>query len=230
MNDINDNDEDVLDMTAINADIAAGARAYGELLKNVTEDWGRWTIIVRGLRALRDLAFAKAHTRDIKSWHYRQELSALLERRPYSVYSHIDKQTRSTCYKLMDRLDEICDWHKTLPANDQLRWKHPDFIAKHCPKHLLEGGLREHNKPKKTSQKKRASTAEEDRLRQLLLVIITEFVRPQNPARADELLKQVFPEGDPNDGLVGIFDAEQAEDAGMNVGAVFAEATEEGGS
>ena len=125
MNDINDNDEDVLDMTAINADIAAGARAYGELLKNVTEDWGRWTIIVRGLRALRDLAFAKAHTRDIKSWHYRQELSALLERRPYSVYSHIDKQTRSTCYKLMDRLDEICDWHKTLPANDQLRWKHP---------------------------------------------------------------------------------------------------------
>ena len=61
-------------------------------------------------------------------------------------------------------------------------------------------------------------------------MIITEFVRPQNPARADELLKQVFPEGDPNDGLVGIFDAEQAEDAGMNVGAVFAEATEEGGS
>jgi hypothetical protein len=133
MDDTHTDDEDVLDMTAINADIAAGARAYGELLNNVKEDWGRWTIIICGLRALRDLALAKAHTRDIKSWHYRQELGALLQRRPYSVYDHIDKQTRSTCYKLMDRLEEIGDWYKTLPANDQLRWKHPDSIAKHCP-------------------------------------------------------------------------------------------------
>jgi hypothetical protein len=104
MDDPPTDDEDLLDMTAINADIAAGARAYGELLNNVREDWGRWTIIICGLRALRDLARAKAHTRDIKSWHYRQELAALLQRRPYSVYDHIDKQTRS-----LDQCHRCCE-------------------------------------------------------------------------------------------------------------------------
>jgi hypothetical protein len=70
---------------------------------------------------------------------YRQELGALLQLRKHAIYDRIDKQTRSSCYKLMDSIDEICDWYITLPASDQLRWKHPDSIVKHAPKHLRWG-------------------------------------------------------------------------------------------
>ena len=123
-------EEQLLDLGAVNAEIAAGARAYGELLDNADEDWNRWAITIRGLRGLRDIAFAKAHTRNVRSWHYREELGALLELRKFSIYDRIDKQTRSACYKLMDRVEEICDWYKALPANDQLRWQHPKSIAR----------------------------------------------------------------------------------------------------
>jgi hypothetical protein len=209
-----DGAEDVLDMESIESDIAAGVKAFSKLLKRSAEDWMSWSITIRGLRALRNLAFANSHTSDLSSWHYRQALGDLLEQKKYSVYSHIDKQTRSTCYKLMDGIEEVDAWYATLPAADQLRWKHPDAIAKHCPKHLLAGG-KGHNKPKKIDQKKRASSAEEDRLRQILIVIINGFVVPVNPQRAAELLKQIYPEGDPNDSLVGALDAAEDDASGF---------------
>src|SRR5215471_12703685 len=196
-----DDDEQQFDMDAINDDIAAGAKALSHLLTHAADDWHRWSITIRGLRGLRDLALAKAHTRDIKSWHYRQQLGALLRLRKHSIYDRIDKQTRSSCYKLLDRLDEIDHWYIALPASDQMRWKHPDSIAKHCPKHLLAGGQHGHNQPKKTGKKKPASTANEEWLRALLIIVIQEFVMPANPQRARELLKQVYPPDDFNDHL-----------------------------
>src|SRR5262249_35889356 len=78
-------------------------------------------------------ARSKAHTSSISSGHYKAELGALLQLRKNSVYDQINKQTRSSMYKLMDRIDDIQEWYITLEANDQLRWKHPDSIVKHCP-------------------------------------------------------------------------------------------------
>jgi hypothetical protein len=51
---------------------------------------------------------------------------------------------------------------------------------------LLEGRMR--NVPKAKGKRKRAATAEEDRLRQILLALINEFVMPVNPERAGELI------------------------------------------
>jgi hypothetical protein len=125
-------DDEQFDLDAVNADIAAGAKALSHLLTYAAHDWNRWSITIRGLRALRDLALAKAHTRDIKSWHYRQQLGALLRLRKHSIYDRIDKQTRSSCYKLMDHLDEIDHWYIALPASDQIRWKQPSTVPSTC--------------------------------------------------------------------------------------------------
>jgi hypothetical protein len=43
--------------------------------------------------------------------------------------------------------------------------------------------------------------AEEDRLRQILLALIHEFVMPVSPERTRELIKLVYPESDPNDSI-----------------------------
>jgi hypothetical protein len=106
--------EDVLDMEAINNDIAGGAKAFNLLLKHANDaagDWTNWAAVIQELRALRNLAFAQSHTSDIHSWHYRQAIGALLARPKYSVYGRIDKPTRSQCYKLMDNLEEIGTWY-----------------------------------------------------------------------------------------------------------------------
>jgi hypothetical protein len=81
------------------------------------------------------MSFSSAATRTltISSGHYRAELGVLLQQRKNSVYDQINKQTRSSMYKLMDRIEDIQEWYITLEANDQLRWKHPDSIVKHCP-------------------------------------------------------------------------------------------------
>jgi len=51
-------------------------------------------------------------------------------------------------YKMMDSLGEISAWYAAQKPGDQMRWKHPNTIAKHCPKNLLwQPG---HNVPKKT--------------------------------------------------------------------------------
>src|SRR5262245_55097548 len=99
--------EQAIDREALEADIAAGATAFSKLLTPAADDWTRWSItIIIGLRGLRELAFAQAGVSDIKSWHYRDQLAGLLRQKKYSVYDQIGKQTRSTCYKLMDAIGE----------------------------------------------------------------------------------------------------------------------------
>jgi hypothetical protein len=192
-------DDDPLDMNEVEADISAGAKAFTVLLEHTSDDWGHWTIVIRGFRALRNLAFAQAQTSDIKSYAYRQKIGELLGQRKYSPYAAIDKQTRSTCYKLMDQLEEIHTWYISLPPADQLRWKHPDAIAKHCPHQLLAGG-RGHNRPPKRG-KKPASSAEVERLKALLIKIICRLAKHEPDAV--ELIQQVHGE-DPNDSLEDI--------------------------
>jgi hypothetical protein len=201
MNDEAENEGDsVLEMPAVDAEIADGVKALNHLFRHAGDDFTKWEIVIKGFRALRNLAFASAHTSDIQAYDYRQAMGSLLRQRKYAAYDHLDRPTRSACYKLMDSIEDISLWYAALPAADKLRWTHPQSIVKNAPRHLVAGG-RGHNKPKKTGQKKRASSAEEDRLRQILIAIIEEFVRPSNPQRADELLKQVYPAGDPNDSL-----------------------------
>jgi hypothetical protein len=188
---VDSNAEETLDVDAINADIAAGAKALTFLLNHASDDFSKWVHAIRGLSGLRDLAFAKAQTRDIKSWHYRQQLGAFLQMRKHAVYDRIDKQTRSSCYKLMDRIDDIRDWYIALPASDQLRWKHPDSVAKHCPRHLLSGGGG-HNKPKKKQNpKKPLVSAETERLKKLLIQVIRRLMKYE--PEAAELLDEVMP-------------------------------------
>lgn len=196
--DEDDETDAVFDKAALEAAIAAGARAFTKLLNHAADDWTSWEATIIGLRGLRDLARANAHTSDIQSHAYRQEMSRMLQLRKYSVFDQMDRPTRSACYKLMDALEEISVWYAALLPADKLRWKHPQSIVKHAPKHLVESG-RGHNKPKPKGQKKRAATAEEERLRALLNWAAQELMDPK-PAVAKKLLEQLNPP-DPDDGV-----------------------------
>jgi hypothetical protein len=188
--------ENALDMASIDADIVAGARAFTKLLTHARDDWTSWSITIIGLRALRNLAFAESHTSDIKSYAYRQKIGELLEKKKYAALAQVDKQTRSTAYKLMDHIEEVSMWYATLAPAEQMRWKHPDAIAKHCPKHLVAGG-KGGNKPK-PGKKKPLIDAEIERLRALLILVIKRLIKHEPDAA--ELLDQVTPH-DPDDAL-----------------------------
>jgi hypothetical protein len=181
-------DDDPLDRVAIDRDIAAGAKAFSELLRNAALDWTHWSATILGLRGLRSLAFAKAGTNKMSSQAYRDAMMSLLSLHKYSIYDQIDKQTRSDCYRLMDHLDAIDAWYANLPTSDKLRWRHPTTITKHCPRHLLSGGMRGHNKP--PGKKKPAVTAETERLKELLIIVIKRLIK-YDPSASD-LLDQVY--------------------------------------
>jgi hypothetical protein len=103
-----------LDRAAIDHDIAEGAKAYQALLKNADLDWNYWFKTILGLRGLRALACARAGTANMQSQSYRDAMSYLLTLRKYSIYDQIQKQTRSDCYRLMNRLEDIDTWYSAL--------------------------------------------------------------------------------------------------------------------
>jgi hypothetical protein len=194
-----DDPDDPIDYEAVDAQITDGARAFRQLLDHAANDWTHWEITIRGLRALRTLAFAKGSTNDMHSQAYRDAMRALLQQQRSAVYNQIDKQTRSDCYKLMDCLEQISIWYSTLPASNKLRWKHPSSIAKHCPKNLMMGPR---PNQKKKGAKKPIVDAEIERLRVLLQEAIKLLIKHE-PTHAQRLLGQVMP-ADPDDSLDGI--------------------------
>jgi hypothetical protein len=107
---------------------------------------------------LQSLAFAEARTTDTRSHAYRDAMGNLLRRKAHAAYDQIDKPTRSFMSKLCDSIEDVDVWYGTLPASDRLKWKHPQAIAKHCPKRLLAGPGIGHNKLKKAVRKKPALT------------------------------------------------------------------------
>jgi hypothetical protein len=187
----------VIDKATLETEIVAGARAFSKLLNHAADDWTSWSITIIGLRGLRDLARAQAHTSDIQSYAYRQAMSHLLQLRKYSVYDQIDKPTRSACYKLMDSIDQLSVWHATLAPADKLRWKHPQSIVKHAPRSLVEGG-KGHNKPKQKNPRKPVTSAETERLKALLIRVIQRLIKYEPEAAS--LLDEVNPP-DPDDGV-----------------------------
>src|SRR5262245_14513258 len=100
---------------AIEHQIAEGAKAFKELQQNAALDWTHWSATILGMRALRTLAFAKAGTTNMRSQAYRDAIQALLTLRRYSIFDQIDRQTRSDCYKLMDRLEDVDAWYGVCP-------------------------------------------------------------------------------------------------------------------
>lgn len=205
--DTEDHADALLDRASIEADIAAGARAYSQLMSSAADDWTRWATTIVGFRALHSVAFDRAGTSDIKSYAYRQAMSSLLQSRKYSVYDQIDKPTRSMMYKLMDRIDEINIWHAGLPLGDQLRWKHPQSIMKHAPRHLVAGGAGG-NLPK-PGKKKAMFSPEVERLKALLIQVIRRLIKYEPDAA--ELLEHLTP-SDPDDSLDGIGAGHDAEE------------------
>jgi hypothetical protein len=203
-----DDDDGQLDRAAIDRDIAVGARAFTALLKNAGLDWSHWSEVIVGLRGLRSLAFAMAGTSKMSSQVYRDAMRGLLSLSKYSVYDQIKPQDRSDCYRLMDRLDEVDTWYAGLAADDKLRWKHPGAIAKHCPRQFLSGGMRQHNHPPKSGQKKPAVTAETERLRALLIHVIKRLAGYE--PKALDLLDQIIP-ADPDDQIDDVHAEDEAE-------------------
>jgi hypothetical protein len=196
------NQEDALDLEVIETDIREGAKAMEWLIEHKTDNWSHWSIFIKGFRSFRNLVFAKRQTHDIKAHAYRQKLGELIELKKYSAYD-IDKQDRSDCYALMDRIEDIDLWYFKLPAHEQKRWNHPNSIKKHCPKYLLSAGTG-HNKPPKIKKaKKPVTNAEIERLKALLIEVIRRLAKYEPDAL--DLLKQVTPQ-DPNDSLEGILD------------------------
>jgi hypothetical protein len=202
-----------LDKESVEAEITAGARAFTKLLHHASDDWTSWTIVITGLRALRDLAFANAHTTDMVSYDYRQEMGRLLRLKKYSVYDQMDKPTRSACYKLMDSLDEITAWYMSLPVENKLQWKHPKTILKYAPGNLIEGGRGGNRPPRinKAKNKKRFTTYREEQLMALVLQLI-QLLMKYEPETAAKMLDQVrgaFPADEV--GTLGV-DADEALD------------------
>jgi hypothetical protein len=194
----NDSEPTVLDRAAIDRDIAAGAKAFKELLQNAALDWTHWSATILGLRGLRSLAYERAISNNMKSQAYRDAMTYLLGLRKYSIYDQIDKQTRSDCYRLMDRLEDVDAWYAAkVSTADKLKWRHPSTIAKHCPKEYLSGGLRKHNKPP-DKLKRSVVSAETERLKALLIKVIKRLV--QYEPGAIDLLDQIHL-SDPDDPL-----------------------------
>lgn len=195
-------DTAVFDKEAIDRDIAAGAKAFRELLNNASLDWAHWSATILGLRGLRTLAFAKAGTNNMQSQAYRDAMGALLSLRKHSVYDQMEKRDRSACYRLMDRLEDVDIWYSAkVSTAEKLRWRHPETIAKHCPKHLLSGTMRRNNQPKRTNKKPIVSF-ETERLKALLIQVIKRLAKYEPTAL--DLLDQVHP-ADPDDGVDDIF-------------------------
>lgn len=195
-----DDADNVIDKKSVDAEIANGVKAWTELRKAAGKDWNLWSIYTRGFRALRGLAFANAHVSDIHSDAYRKEIGRLLKLAKYSAYSepNLAKTTRSAMYKMMDCIEEIDSWYAGLPSDDKLRWKHPETVIKYCPKTLLAGGMKHHNKPPKPGKKKTGVDAEVARLRGLLTQAAT-ILMDTNPGEAKKLLNQIHPADDPSD-------------------------------
>ena len=154
------------------------------------------------MRGLRSLAYAKAGTTSMQAQAFRDAMSGLLTLRKYSVYDRMAKQTRSDCYRIMDRLEDVHRWYRTeLDIDEKMRWKHPGTIAKHCPPEYLSS-MRSHNKPPPKPAAKRKPPLvnfETERLKALLMILIKELLRldPQNKVALD-LLDQIHP-SDPSD-------------------------------
>jgi hypothetical protein len=205
MNDETEHDDDYsasIDPAAARADAVAGARALKNLLKTAGHNWSNgWSIAVRGWRGLRSLAFKRAGVSDTASQAYRDAMSGLLEQAQWIDYRNIPKETRAAMTRLVDHIDEIDQWHATLSVWEKERWTNPQTICKHCPKHLLAG--RGHNRPPlRRSKAKKKGNPEADRLRAILIAIITEFVMPTDPGRAKTLLASLYPDEEgPNDSL-----------------------------
>lgn len=133
----NENEEyaepSVLDHAAIKRDAASGSKAIGELLKNAGVDWSHWSRAILGLRGLRSLAFEKAGTNDMTRQAYRDAMSSLLSQRQYANYDKLDKQTRSACYRLMDRIEDIDAWYGELPENGPAQVEAPGHDLQALP-------------------------------------------------------------------------------------------------
>lgn len=206
-----------LDHEAIDRDIAAGAKMFGELLRKAGDDWTRWSGTILALRGLRALAAEAAGTTNMKSQAHRDAMTALLRLRKHAIFTQMDNPTRSNCYRLMDHLEDIDEWYGELTRNEKMAWKHPTTIVKHCPKELLTGGMKGHNKPpKKKGPKKRKGNPEAETLRALLIRIIDKYVQPVDPGEAATLRAMLYPDpNDPDDGLdnLGVGNEVEAEGA-----------------
>lgn len=194
-----------LDHVAIERDIVAGAKAFGQLLKHSSRSWTFWSATILGLRGLRTLAYAQAGTSSMTSQAYRDAMRSLLNQRKYSIYAQMDNPTRSDCYKLMDHLEEIDAWYNNLPTADRLRWQHPETILKHCPEEFVKGSRRSAQSKKKNPRKPLVSV-ETERLKRLLIQVIKRLMRYE--PEAIELLDQIQPPDVPDDSTDDLFEAE----------------------
>lgn len=195
----------VYDIPKLEKQADRGAKAYAQLRKEADAKWQQWEITIAGLAALSDLVSAKTGTRNRRSDAYRTEISRQMNRPRWAVYREMRPKERSACYALMDHLAEVSLWHAGLDQSDKVRWQHPETIVKHCPSHLLsDSGRNEPKKPRnKKGPKKRMVSAEEDRLRKLLLAVIKALMKYE-PETAQKLMDEVMPQGVPDDDLEGI--------------------------
>ena len=92
MNDeINDNAyEKAVDEKAAKEDIAAGSRALKNLQKTAGHNWSNgWSIVIRGWRGLREMAFLRSRSRDAKTQAYRDAMGVLLAQAQNIDYRNI---------------------------------------------------------------------------------------------------------------------------------------------
>ena len=198
-----------IDEAAARQDITAGARALKELKRTAGHNWIGWSSAVRGWRGLRELAFKRSRTCDVKSQAFRDAMTHQLSLVANFEYRDIPSETRAAMTRLIGHIDEIDAWHATLSVWERERWTNPQTIVKHAPKHLLVG--QSHNQPKRPAKgKKKKGNPEAESLRAVLIRIITKYVMPADPEEAKRLLDGLY-QTDPDDGLEGFGDDDSGE-------------------
>lgn len=202
------------DRTAIDQEISDGAKALKHLQQHASQDWHSWSIVIRGLRALRTLALHESGADNVASGEYRKAFTRIVSLKKYEMYDRdpIDKQARTACYKLMNRIEDVDLWYNGQPVASRLRWKHPETIAKHCPPEFLEGGMLDKKKPAAKAKKKaKGLNAEAKRLLDLLLRTLA-VLKNYDREAADAIYAELPTPEDPSDELDDVFPAAEIEE------------------
>ena len=148
--------QDALDMVSVNAEIAAGVKAFNDLLHHRRmispagaspfSAFARYAVLLSPRRTLP--TFTLMHTGKCLAFCCNSGRFCLRQHRQADPQLHlqVDGQHRGN-------RNLVCGSY----LSDHMRWKHPDTIAKHCPKHLLAGGRGGNKAARRRARKSRSS-------------------------------------------------------------------------
>jgi hypothetical protein len=112
--------------------------------------------VCEGLGVARTEAYAVAKTNEVKSYACRKAFGEILKR---EVLDELNKGTRDQCFKILEHLPAIKEWHAELDQVERLKINHPSTILRHWKKTSAgaDALFKEEASKKKTKRVKQAA-------------------------------------------------------------------------